>query len=77
MSPNTPSPAPGVAQTADKAKMAAAVSGLITMVLLLAVFFYDEKNGTNLAELLLVVLGGGGAAGATGVATYKKRNKAA
>lgn len=70
------SPAPGTPQTADKAKVAATVAGLLVSVLLVLAMYFDDRNGTNWAEILMALVGGVGTAGATGVATFQAKNRA-
>jgi hypothetical protein len=70
------SPAPGTPQTADKAKAAAAVTGLLMALAVGVARYFDDKNGTNFTEILSAVAAGVAGAGATGYATFSTRNKA-
>ena len=74
--PLTNSPAPGVPQTADKAKAGAVVAGVALGVALILALYFDGRNGTDFAEVLIsvvVALVGGGAPGG---AVFKTKNRA-
>lgn len=69
------SPAPGTPQTADKAKVAATLTGALVTILVALARYFDDKNGTDFTELLSALLVGLGSAGVTGFATYKTKNR--
>lgn len=72
---NNYSAAPGTPQTADKAKTAALVTGILVAVLVGAARYFDDRNGTNITEILSAILAGLASAGVTGAATFKAQNK--
>lgn len=69
------SPAPGTPQTPDKAKVAAVLTGALVTILVALARYFDDKNGTDLSELLSALGVGVASGGATGVATYKTKNR--
>jgi hypothetical protein len=72
---DTNSPAPGVPQTADKAKVGGIIAAAVLLVAVFLALYLDGKNGTNWAETLITVgiavLGGG----ATYAGVFQTKNR--